>query len=715
MCKLARVCLVLMASLCSLALYGQNAGVISWQAIDQNGQPVPFAQVRVCSVTSTGTPCVPTTPIYQDYNLTVPAANPYSADQYGNFSFYVPVLAAPNIYEVQLYPASGVTWSYLFNGPITVYVSCSTQFAVQFSDGGHGFSCDPTIVINPTIHRLSTPQFGLTSGGNSFTQIAAPGTTNWGITWPTAPPTGIGQCFTADTNGVASWSPSCGLSNNPGFGEGLINPIGPTDTTFAISGSHSISTPGYLYIDAEWINYTSISGGTVTVATNGRGYFGTTAASHTPGGNSPVVGCAVCISFPTIKPFSPVVGDAGAGTQIMGINNPFPTNDEYSGQIGLAVNTGGTAFLVDRGGAVHQIASTVPVRIIRGYQSSAYPLGSEFGAPIYVGAQSTAPIVDSSYIVNSNVSNQITQPQGLSGGVAGPFTTLQPPTTGPPLVTPVFNAGSTTWSYVCQGVDSDGNVFPGTTGTTTTGAASLSFPGNMEVLCPPTAGAVSFKVYRTAGGPNIGLLATVAPPHGNANDFGSTLDGTSPSGSNGDIPRLCNNNYQYCLLSGTSGTPPIACGSGQAGWEYHIVGATSSPFTLRCVSGAWVNAQGTTTGATGTFATPSSITVANGLTTSVIPGPVVLQTEVLIITSGICSTTNSASATCTMSPVNWPQPFVDSNYSATCTPSAPSAGIQANIYVTKTASSVTIKLQNGQGSAAMITTVPEIDCYGTHP
>jgi hypothetical protein len=107
-----------------LSGFGQ-AAPISGQAIDQNGAPLPYAQVRVCSVTSTGTPCSPTATIYYDYNLTQVAPNPGSADQYGNYTFYAPALAAPNLYVIQLSPASGVTWSYVENGPYCSLSGCT--------------------------------------------------------------------------------------------------------------------------------------------------------------------------------------------------------------------------------------------------------------------------------------------------------------------------------------------------------------------------------------------------------------------------------------------------------------------------------------------------------------------------------------------------------------------------------------------------------------
>lgn len=90
----------------------QVAQPVSGLAINQSGQPIPFAPIRVCVVTSTGTPCTPIATIYQDYNLSIQIPNPTSADQYGNYAFYVGP-ASPNFYVVQV----GATGSYVQAGP----------------------------------------------------------------------------------------------------------------------------------------------------------------------------------------------------------------------------------------------------------------------------------------------------------------------------------------------------------------------------------------------------------------------------------------------------------------------------------------------------------------------------------------------------------------------------------------------------------------------
>src|ERR1700749_2158730 len=113
--------LLVLCAPCSCASYGQVA-VISGQVVNTNGQPLPNGRVRVCSVTSTETPCTPTVPIFVDYGLTIPAPNPFQADQYGNYVLFAPGLPYPNLYTVQISPASGINWSYVKNGPFLVSI-----------------------------------------------------------------------------------------------------------------------------------------------------------------------------------------------------------------------------------------------------------------------------------------------------------------------------------------------------------------------------------------------------------------------------------------------------------------------------------------------------------------------------------------------------------------------------------------------------------------
>lgn len=464
---------------------------------------------------------------------------------------------------------SSIVVPYLWNGSNYVAQSagagtaCGSGGQLQASSGvGGGFTCDTSITLNTTTHNIITPNFN-------------------GLNWPSSAPLVNGYCLTATTALVGSWA-NCGGSNPPGFTDTLSGNVTSSATSFTMTTTgENTYGPGYLFVDTEWIYYSGIAGNTVTVAPGGRGWFGSTAASHTS--TTSVWGCANCNGLPpTTLPYSPIVGAEGAGTQVQGINNPFPYG--YNSQVSLNVNSGSSSMLVDKAGAVHQFATSTYALLVRPYLS-AYPLGNEFAAPVYIGPQSTAPIVDSSYVQQINFSQQRTAPFGVGGGLAGPVTTIQTPTVAAPYVYQAFAPGSTTYSYVCEGVDTDGNLVPGAA-SSTMAAATLTSLANNQIFCPQSAGVVSFKVYRTAGNPNIGYLGSATQPYGYIVDTGATLDGTSPTGSNGDVTRLCNNNQQYCLLSGTSTTPPLACSSSTAGWDYKNVSATATPSNYHCYSGA---------------------------------------------------------------------------------------------------------------------------------
>lgn len=107
--------LVGIASAQGSSIYGQ---VIQPAPPTGTGGPAAFATVRICPFSGGGLPCSPTSSIFSDPTLTTPVANPYTSDQYGNYSVFV----ATGKYIVQITPIAGVTYSYLVfaNGSATV-------------------------------------------------------------------------------------------------------------------------------------------------------------------------------------------------------------------------------------------------------------------------------------------------------------------------------------------------------------------------------------------------------------------------------------------------------------------------------------------------------------------------------------------------------------------------------------------------------------------
>jgi hypothetical protein len=501
---------------------------------------------------------------------------------------------------------------------------------------------------------------------------------------------------------IVGCGPQYGFLNNVSGGQGI------SDTTLVLTGPASAyPTSGVVLVDTERELYTGISGGnTLTGIT--RGYSTTTAATHTAGAQV----------YSVDQSFTPVNQSPNGGLfgypPLLVVNCATPTG--FQPWV-TEVNCNGNEFGLDSTGGIHQVATTS---------------ANNYMGPIYIGSQFTST-VNNQYqpvpILNTTNLVQVTNPSQMSytlglPGIAGQEKAIPSPTIGALTLTNNFiGAGACSVTYDVTGIDADGGIVPGTPTIITGLASTWTIPASVGIQTPMTAGVVTFKLYRTAtsgcGGLNTGLLATSTSQYNLFTDQYNSADGTTAPTVNTSIPKNCigtTGNYEnFCALAGTSPTPPVTCSSTYSGWEYTNTSATVAPFKQRCVLGAWIDAQiASTTGASGTFAYPSSLTILNGLVTSATAGVTVHQTGVLIITSGICTTGTSASATCTMSPVNWPTAFADTNYALTCTPSAPTTGLQANIYATKTANAVTITLQNGQGSAAVATTVGEIDCYGVH-
>ena len=112
--------------------WSQTAIPISGEVISQYGQPVPGAQVRVCLVTSSGTPCTPTTPIFQDYGLSIPSRKPDAGRCERELAtVYAPPLStSPALYLVQVNPQAGTTYTYTVSGGSAQGPVAGCNFAV---------------------------------------------------------------------------------------------------------------------------------------------------------------------------------------------------------------------------------------------------------------------------------------------------------------------------------------------------------------------------------------------------------------------------------------------------------------------------------------------------------------------------------------------------------------------------------------------------------
>jgi hypothetical protein len=99
--------LAFLAVLIPSAAYAQG-GLYGSVAVDAFGKPLALASIRVCQAGATGVPCSPTANLFTDSTLATAAANPFLADQNGNYSFY----AAPGRYVVQI-TAQGLTRTFV--------------------------------------------------------------------------------------------------------------------------------------------------------------------------------------------------------------------------------------------------------------------------------------------------------------------------------------------------------------------------------------------------------------------------------------------------------------------------------------------------------------------------------------------------------------------------------------------------------------------------
>jgi hypothetical protein len=369
---------------------------------------------------------------------------------------------------------------------------------------------------------------------------------------------------------------NCWDSPSTFFSTTIAAAVAPTDQSITLA-SPPASSHGWLYVDSEWIYYNAVDGNVIAIPAGGRGLFATNPASHSVGAQ--VVGAIQVIGNSTGAPFV-VAGSAAAG-YVVGINNPFPNS--INATTVMEINQGSNETTFDQEGWIHQ------------GDPDAYGLNT-WRDPVFVGTfdldlfPTGSVITSTGNIFEMNVPQQLNNQLGVGAGIAGKVEAVQAATIGAAIVKANFvPSGSTTWSYVCAGKDTDGNWIPGTPVSATNLAAS--FPpgppyGYVAVACPYAAGVATYYVYRTAGGAASGLVASGSGPAFAATDLGGALDGSSPPAANGNVPGLCVNGEQFCILSGSSATPPISCTAAQEGWEYHDVAATP-PAVYFCESAAW--------------------------------------------------------------------------------------------------------------------------------
>jgi len=362
-------------------------------------------------------------------------------------------------------------------------------------------------------------------------------------------------CNSSPVLGIANSSWTCPQT---GWGTVLGGPQGASDTTATLASSPAAYSPaGCFYIDSEAECYTGISGDTLTGLS--RGMYHTTAASHASG--AVVTSLTVALGNSSDVPGLVVAGNYGAGVGVLGINNGTPST--HSSINKLVINSGGNETDVLNDGSIQQANLSATNHL----------------TTLDVGGDIHQPIAHSDRVLKSDEPNTVLQPYSFLN-FAGPVNITTPATYGAPSLFVQPGTGSTTYSYECTGVDSQGNTIGGTVATITNGSATLSNPSNyVQVTCPYEPGAVTTNIWRTVGGPDQGLILTGTTQPVGGFDFGGAATGGSPPGTT-SIPEACIGTA--CWSSGAS-APSGSCNSGSL-----YTNTSNSPDTLYvCKSGAW--------------------------------------------------------------------------------------------------------------------------------
>jgi hypothetical protein len=225
------VLLVTLAAICAWPQLLQAQGAqYSTIALNVLGRPLPGVNIAVCNSTATmgtaATSCSPLVTIYTDETLSTPAANPFTADALGNYTFY----AQPGKYQVQIY-GTGITTTMK-----PVILSCAPNSTC--AGGG------PTNPANAVKPQPSDAIVFVSPNGND---------SNDGLSNGTAKLTILGAYNALSANGGIIYLTGGGIGCTPTAGQGL-GIAGPNDPNYA-------SMPEVL----SGVSWVKIKGGAVAI------------------------------------------------------------------------------------------------------------------------------------------------------------------------------------------------------------------------------------------------------------------------------------------------------------------------------------------------------------------------------------------------------------------------------------------------------------------
>jgi hypothetical protein len=297
------------------ASFGQSAGTLAGQVIQPapptgTGGPAPFALVRVCPYTALGVPCSPLALLYSDPGLTQSVPNPFTTDNYGNYSFYL----AAGFYIIQITVATSspptVIYSYTeatAAGGITVQtngvnnanqsllnlVSGSNVTIVNTSGGIDTISSAYPIFQTNTVNNLSQATLNLTNGANVTLTNGSLGNVSIASAYPTFQTNGVNNSSQALLNIVQGTNIT--VTNTSG---GVVTISGPAgfacspvvnNAVLFFNGSGSCTSVGGLAYNNVIANYltignSSVNGGLLIRGTTATSTQGVSLAS-TPNGS----------------------------------------------------------------------------------------------------------------------------------------------------------------------------------------------------------------------------------------------------------------------------------------------------------------------------------------------------------------------------------------------------------------------------------------------